>query len=280
MIDVVVIGAGIIGATVAQAMRKEGREVLLLDNETSHAGTRASGGHLKPSWFSGMKKEQYEPAMELLSDVWGMTEEPFLVKHTGLSTSVFRVDTDKVTKVEKELSAVHNIGHWDNYPAVYHDINGTTETRCRLLVIAAGVWCNELLLPQDQFKIDSKQGVSFRLQGKIKQAFINPWAPYKQIVAHQQSENEIWIGDGSAILSTNWTEERTAQCRERCLNQAPGCKVKRTIMGYRPYCRAANVGDPCYLKKIRPRVWVATGAGKSGTIAAGWVARQILDRTE
>lgn len=276
MKDVIVIGAGIIGATIAKALRAQGREVLLLDSGEALAGTPPSGGHLKPSWFGGMPKDQYEPAMQLLDDVWGLHQDEFLVWPVGIRTTVYRVDTDKVVAVEKTKMKVAELKNVNTLaPTV---IGEGFEERCRLLIVAAGVWCAEILKPYFPLKIQSKQGISFRFKGKLENQFIKPWTPYRQIVAHQQYENEIWIGDGTAILQKNWTAEREEQCRVRCSSTikaaAPPTKI---LTGLRPYCQAG--ANPCLFSHIPPRTFVVTGAGKSGTIGAGWAARRIIDAT-
>jgi glycine/D-amino acid oxidase-like deaminating enzyme len=80
MKDVIVVGAGIVGATVAKAFQAAGQDVLLIDSREPMAGTRPSGGHLKPSWLGGMKKAEYEPAMKLLDDIWGLEEAEFTIR--------------------------------------------------------------------------------------------------------------------------------------------------------------------------------------------------------
>lgn len=281
MRDAIVIGAGIIGATVARGLLKLGMEVLVLDDRRSLGGTRPSGGHLKPSWFSSMAKDEYTPAMELLEDLWGMSAEDFYLWPLGkLTTKVYRVDTDKVLKAPSVNATVVGLEHLENFPLVRYTMLPSQEQRvdrCRLLVVAAGAWCHELL---PNITTTAKQGVSFRVEGRLTQPFIKAWAPYKQVVAHQQKLEEIWVGDGSAIIPKNWGEDRTAACRSRCLtalqkNVVGSAKVKHTIYGLRAYAKQKS--GPCLLERIGPRTWVATGAGKSGTISAGWVARRILD---
>lgn len=275
MKDVIVIGAGIIGATVAKAMGED-RDVMIIDDQREMSGTKPSGGHLKPSWFSGMKKADYEPAMELLDNVWGLIEEEFKVWPGLLNTTVYRVDTDEVIKTKHTHGTVQSIDNLDNYPIVnFTGKNASTHSvRCRLLVVAAGVWCNELL----PVSIKPKQGVSFRFKGQLDQPFIKPWAPYKQVVAHQQDVSEIWVGDGTAILQKNWTTGRSVACRKRCAKSLSTTEDPlRAITGLRPYCESGS--DPCLLKQMHKRVWLATGAGKSGTIGAGWAARRIINAT-
>lgn len=271
MQDVIVVGAGIIGATVANALTRQGKEVLLLDDGRPNSGTPPSGGHLKPSWFGGLKKQEYEPAMDLLKKCWGLEEESFKLWPLGNHVKVYRVNTDVVVQYPRTIGKVTHIGRLDNYPEVVWDGQGV---RCRLLVVCTGVWAGELI---PGVVVQSKQGVSFRLKGVLPEPVIYPWAPYKQVVAHQQGTNEIWAGDGTAVYPVNW-KDRTQQCLARCQKHLQiTIPPVRTLTGYRPYCPLENSTDPCLLKQLGPRAWLATGAGKSGTIAAGWVARRILD---
>ena len=273
MKDTIVVGAGIIGATIALTLRKEGRKVLLLDRNEPMAGTTPSGGHLKPSWFGGMKKVDYEPALELLDNVWGLIEEKFVVKPKGVEETVYRVDTDKVVNTKKKLVDVQQINYKNKRPIV--TLSSGEELKCKLLIVATGVWVEELF---PEITVTSKQGVSYRFKGKLDKPFIKTWAPYKQIVAHQQSKKEIWVGDGTAIIPNNWTKSREGQSIARCCVAVKGERMKsRAIHGLRPYI--TNGPKPCLLKRINKRVWAVTGAGKLGTIAAGWAARRIIDAT-
>lgn len=278
--DVIVIGAGILGATIYTVMSNQGRRGLLLDDERPLSGTKPSGGHLKPSWFGDLKKTDYEPAMETLDQIWGLHQSDFVVWPTKIKTTVYRVDTDVVMKTAKTLKTVgtvDSITPQQSYPLVTYTTpdGASTVTNTKLLIVAAGAWCDTLL---PGLKISPKRGVSFRYAGKLPQEFIKPWAPFKQVVAHQQGPNEIWVGDGSAILSKNWTDDRTKQCQARCLGAIGGSNLLlKTFTGVRPYCESGK--DPCLLKQVTPGVWVVTGAGKSGTIAAGWAARKLVDAT-
>lgn len=255
---------------------------MILDGAKDSAGTNPSGGHIKPSWAGGMSRTDYDTAFEMLSNIWDVKEETFKVTVAGVrvvNTSVWRVDTDVVVQTPRTVATVEQIGLINsNAPEVsFRTGNLLTIERCRLLVVAAGVWCADLLpsvFPTGSLK--AKQGVSFRFPGQVE-PFIKPWAPYKQVVAHQQTADEIWVGDGSAIKPENWDAHMTSQrALTRCRN-ALGTKSlpRRTIIGLRPYC---SLGDgPCYLNRISKSLWVATGAGKLGTIAAGWAAHRIVN---
>lgn len=274
--DAIVVGCGIIGSTVAKALVDRGLDVLVLDDRRSEAGTPPSGGHLKPSWFGGMPKEQYMPAMELLDKTWGLLEERFVVRPTPITTTVYRVDTDLVMAYPFTRGTVLRLTNLTgNAPGVVYGVPGGEATeRASMLVIATGTWAGELA---ECPKVTAKRGVSFRYATTLDRPFVKPWAPYKQVVAHQQSPGEVWVGDGSALLERSWTEQRTEDCARRCraaLKLGPEVVPTKTLHGLRPYC---DSDGPCLLKRLGPSAWLATGAGKSGTIAAGWVARRVLD---
>lgn len=279
MQDVIVIGGGIIGATIAKTLLDARREVLCLDREEPLGGTAPSGGHLKPSWL-GMTEDEYKPGMEILDKTWGLIKEDFRYKEQP--TTVFRVDTDVVVGWEgKDKANVERIEQLHNYPKVLYrakdDPTKLFEERCRLLIVAAGIWTNELLHPHGyRLDIQPKQGVSFRITHQLAEPFIQEWAPYKQIVAHQQSATEVWMGDGTAILQKNWRDQRDDECLDRCLKVL---NVKsapyRKLHGIRPAVEKKT--GICVMDHPWPRVWVVTGASKRGTIAAGVAAHKFLN---
>lgn len=274
MKDAIVVGCGIIGSTLSEVLTTQGLNVLTLDCKEKLSGTKPSGGHLKPSWFGGLKKDVYEPAMETLDSVWGLKEEKFMEYPKQVLTTVWRVDTDIVTSYPSTYGKVTHITQQEQYPIVtYLDSNGKhIEERGRLLVVCAGYWTQELI---PELKMSGKMGVSFRVKGNLSTGFLQPWAPYKQIVAHQQGENEIWVGDGSAIIPKNWSTDKVTQSRDRCLDRLQMSQVLKTYEGIRPYGKTGT--DPCLMKKVGPSTWVITGSGKSGTIAAGWSSNIIKE---
>ena len=279
--DAIVVGAGIIGATVSALLRARGLNVLTLDAGLPAAGTPPSGGHLRPEWFGGMKKEEYKPAMELLDEAWGLIHGRYIQYPAQHLINVYRVDIDRVVAWEgKTPGMVTKIDMLHNLPRVEYragddEPGGTTVERCRLLLVAAGTGCGTLLGPK--LRTVGKAGVSFRLSGIMANCdgIVSPWAPYKQITAHQQGPDELWCGDGSAILEGNWTAKREAECLARCRGALGNLDEIRRIYGVRPYAEKPD-GEPCLFVKLGPKAYAATGAAKLGTIAAGWVARRIL----
>lgn len=275
MYDVIVVGAGIMGATIGQAYRNQGRKVLIVDDSRPMAGTSPSGGAIKPSKLTGLNSEDEEAAIQTLRELYGLEEIQFEIKPTGgfVKVSTYQLNMDKVFDVETEGDIAQCL---EKGPAVKFQDMGVVQAK--LVVVATGIWASELLPEVFDGKMEGKTGVSFLFEGRIKQPFVKPWAPYKQITIHNyrlDGRNYIWASDGSALKSENWTEERTNQCKERCMSALGITKEPVEVtLGIRPFHK--DKPKPCFLKEVRPNVWAATGAGKFGCISAGWAANQML----
>lgn len=272
--DAIVVGCGIVGGTVARALTLYGMNVLAIDDGRPMSGTAPSGSHVKRSWISSMKTPVFDAALETLDKCWGVMEEQFCEDGNKTST-MFRVDTDVVREAPKLVATVSAVRYVGTSPYVITDQGD--EHRARLLVVATGAWASQLL---PGTRPVAKRGISFRVRGTVS-PFIQTWAPYKQIVAHQHRDNEIWVGDGTAVLAANWKEERSVACRLRCMKaltrEGVQPKPMRILTGNRPYLPGVSPEDPCFLRRIGPRAWVATGSGKSGTISGGWVSNRIIE---
>ncbi len=77
--DVVVIGAGIFGSLVTRALRVEGHRVLAIDDKRPEAGSAPAACLMKPSWFSSLGKNVYEPALKKLDELVGVQDIQFAI---------------------------------------------------------------------------------------------------------------------------------------------------------------------------------------------------------
>ena len=163
----------------------------------------------------------------------------------------------------------------------YTPKEGEEEFEPDLLVVCAGAWTAKLVGSRWTGGTDYKKGISFRMKQDLPRPFVKPWAPYKQVVAHQQGDQEIWIGDGTAILSKNWKEGHVIQCRKRCLKAVNLHEnaIIREIVGVRGYNKH-DKSQPCLFRKLANHTYVVCGAAKNGTIAAGWAAQEIVRAAE
>lgn len=262
-----VVGSGVFGCVIGAALAAAENYVTIFDCGKKQAGSKASGFLMKPSWFSNMKSKDSDKALALLDKLYGLQEIKFKVG--PLKTTAFRVDGNKVLQDErmrflerKAVSVADKEIHFDNGQVGEFD----------LVVVAAGVWCTKFFGVEG---LEGKVGVSHEWEGQVEKSFIKPWAPYKQVVVFNiPGTNRVWGGDGSAIISKNWTEEREMKCLARVSTAAKlNWQDAKSTVGIRPFYKTS---EPCLLEKRGKRIWLATGGAKNGTIAAAWAANRLL----
>ncbi|MGL6095366.1 MAG: NAD(P)-binding protein [Fimbriiglobus sp.] len=270
--DMIVVGGGIIGSTVAEFFRRRGIEAVLFDDGRPMGGTGPSGGHVNRNWCGKMTDADVDLSLAVLDDVWGVKTEPFDNDGRG-DLYVGRVSTDLVLASGRTVVTVIGVDKLDSHPRVTYVRGGETySVRCKTLVVAAGTWCFALV---PGILTTAKQGVSFRLAGTVDKPIIRTWSPYKQVVVHQESTGVLWAGDGTAVLPQNWGS-RTETSLNRCSAELGiALRPLETREGLRPYAKPIDETHPCLFTRLGPRAWAATGAGKRGTIAAGWVAERL-----
>jgi glycine/D-amino acid oxidase-like deaminating enzyme len=266
--DAIVIGAGIFGSLITRALRQSGLEVFVVDARREGAGSPPAACLMKPGWYSALGKDIYAPSLQKLDDLVGVQELTFRVNKLK-STTVQWCDPRKVLLPESEvtLGQVTRVGNPNGRWRVVLDDYRVFEAK--LLVVAIGIW-TPLLFPE--IKVEGQAGVAWLWPKEtIEEPFIEVWAPYKQIVAFNRGDG-LWIGDGTSVR--NWNAGRREASRRRCVGallQKPSTGPIE-LFGYRPY---VSDSKPCFLKELKPGLWVATGGAKNGTLAAGWCADQI-----
>jgi len=275
--NTVVVGAGVFGQTIGKALQEIGHKVIIMDSREPMAGSRPSACLMRPSWFASMGVQRYKPSLELLDRLYGVQDIRFdlwALKGTRVgSAAVHWCDPRKVLAgpvlLDKAISFQPAEGGW------VIKTQGGRELSAANLILAAGVWTNSLVnLPT----LTGKVGVAFLFpEHKVPVPFILPWAPYKQVVAFNHPGG-LWVGDGSAIKQSNWTEEHVVRSYKRCRDSigiqdsAKESRV-RTIQGVRPY--VSGLSNPCLLLKRPNNLWIATGGAKNGMVASGWAAGVI-----
>ncbi len=272
-VDVLIIGAGLFGQVIAKQLREIGRQVMLVDAGYAHSGSRPSACLMKPSWMGAVAKADQEASLLLLDRHYGVKQVSFKAGPIKLD-SVHWVNPRQILGeyIHDKVTSVIACG------ALFEaqlEINGSFQAK--VVIVAAGVWSSELLTVPG---LKAQAGASCLWKNaSIEQPFISVWAPYKQVVAFNM-EQDLWVGDGSALNENSWTEQRQAQTAKRCADHV-GRDVTQAevLMGLRPYVPKGEMeGRPCYLVERLPGLWIATGGAKNGTIAAGWAAHELGNR--
>lgn len=272
MHDTIVVGAGLFGQIIAAHLRSLGQDVLVLDAGAPRSGSRPSACLMKPSWFSGLGSAVSDPALEVLDRLYGIQELSFRVGPLRVD-SVKWVDPSRVLAPMFEPRTVDSVSRG---LVTTRGDDGPRRHAAHHVVVAAGVWTNSLLLRSGLPEVrglEGKMGLACVWSHRsINEPFIRPWAPYKQLIAFNCGGLGLWVGDGTAIKTANWTQEREDQSIRRCAGAVGLESQPHVIRGIRPYVPRAR---PCYLEEVAPDIWVATGGAKNGTIAAGWCAHRL-----
>lgn len=277
--DVIVVGAGLFGSVIAAKLRAEGAHVATIDDRRPNAGSKPAACLMKPSWFSGLGKDVSEPSLKTLDALYGVQDITFALKPGPLSATVHWVPPAKILQVPDVVAKVDQIIDRGSFLTI-QVLNQTfpfgtlsnTFTAHRV-VLATGVWAHELT---PQFRLEGRAGAAYLFDGEIDPPFINPWAPYRQLVAFNREPGKTWVGDGSAIKAANWNRDRDQQTLSRCAKALGRPESASQLFGIRPY----SPTKPALLSEAGAsgKLWVANGGAKNGTIAAGWCAHELARR--
>lgn len=278
MYDVIIIGGGLFGSVMSATLRRDGHKVVIIDNKEPEAGSAPAACLMKPGWFSSMGKENYEPALELLDELYGVQDLPFKVGKFGIEVSqtIHWVRPKSILCEEAVYGSVwHIVDSGTDVKVLYHEMDHTSRVIfAKMIIVAAGIWTDKLVKLGD-WKLEGRKGMAFTYKGQLKAQRIVPWAPYRQLIAFNRGRDEAWVGDGTAILPRNWSEDHERASESRGRPYTEGLPEVSRISGIRPYVKGAK---PCLVHQSSPRVWAVTGGAKNGTIAAGWAAHYLSKR--
>lgn len=268
MIDAIVVGAGLFGQIINKNLTRAGLNSVMLDCQKSASGSAPAACLMRPSWFNSLGKSAYEPALRTLDKLYGLEDIEFKVGPA--KTKVHWCDPKEILAGKSLFAKVEEVG-----PGWVRTSRERFEARW--VIVAAGVWSGELTRVP---KLSGRAGAAFLWPGeKVEAPFIQPWAPYRQIVAFNRGDG-LWVGDGTAMKPENFDGARRALSANRCA-RAVGLSADvpaafggyEILYGIRPYVPGAK---PCFLN-MQPGLITATGGAKNGTLAAGWAAHKIVE---
>lgn len=285
--DVVVVGGGLFGGCAAHALKRAGRRVAVVDDGRALSGSKPSACLMKPSWMMRLSTEVKDAGFQLLDSLFGLQELEFdvVLPRPGSRRQIVQ---HKVLRVEPR--SVMDFAKFDTYKGTATSVarggvllSTQVELSCNLVVVAAGVWTDKLLKSGRLSRLRGAQGVSFLASPPgdelaDRHNTIRPWLPFKQVVAFRiPNHDHWWIGDGTSVKCSSWSEEREEACQQRCAEELGLTypELSRHV-GIRPVIKGA---DPCLLEEVEEDVWALTGGGKNGTIAAGWAASKLVELT-
>lgn len=282
MYDFVVVGAGLFGSIISRTLTESGATVAVVDDGRPLSGSVPAACLMKPGWASSMHFDEYADAILLLEELYGpVTELKLRARPLAKQISVTWLDPKKILS-----KAAARPEHYRDRVSVAADkyvklesTNIVLEARIAVIV-CTGAWAEELI-PSLSGRITPKGGWAFTWSGQIADPFLQVWAPYRQLIGFNRGPDEIWCGDGTALIKKSFTScGSMVKSMQRCID-ALGSEVSpangpKILAGYRPYFTGPKA--PALIEKVSPGLYVATGGGKNGTLGAAWAARQLRDR--
>ena len=275
--EFIVIGGGLMGATIAKALWEKGLDGEILDSKEEEPGTVACGGLIKPSPLMGMTKEQVNASLAMLDRFFGIQAGPIKIRPSGniLKTTVYEVGMDEIFSVPKVWGKALEIKVSPNSVLYWNKAKKLIQVFAPLIVLAAGRGCLSLA-PRLQDSLTAKRGFSFHFSGSVPEPFVKFWAPYKQITIHNtvfKEEPIVWAGEGSALKLNSWYDGKIEEGLARVRGEIPKLELIRTLRGIRLFHPKRK---PCYLEHTDEGVHIATACGKFGLISAGFAAIEVL----
>lgn len=272
MTHVYIVGNGLFGRVAADLLRSKGiKEVTIIDNEETWAGTRASGNLMKPSWLTGLPGDVVKAGYDTLDELYGLQKVPAEIG-LGKTMDLFAVDRRKTYNGLHREGTVMKVSDGE-IDVCWQD--GSVQKLAGIILVAAGVWTDSLVKSMPTMKRMAGVSFIFRSQPKFKPK-LDVWAPYKQSISYQTFDDKVWFGDGSAILEKNWnSEQRVSDALKRAQRHGlPESHLMATNFGLRPYVEGHKNG---YYMQYGKRTFVSTGGGKNGIVLAAIQAQRFWE---
>lgn len=270
--DLLVVGAGLFGSVIGRYAQRLGLKVRWVDSADPRSASKASAGLFKPEWLTAMSKERMGQAMLVLQSLAQLD-------HVELETPVKKlvlqcIPPSRLLVKDPKLvtHGVANLVASSDTGGQVHLLGGEV-LEAKYVVVAAGVGVNDIV--GTKVNVTAKAGVAFTWKRTPKDVNrFDVWAPYKQTMVFERDPGVMWGGDGTALKPESLTEQRAGESALRVGKLAQWNKlgvVPQRMVGYRPFVEGHKGG---LLLQVQPNVWVATGGGKIGTVAAGAFARE------
>lgn len=189
-VDVVVIGAGIVGAATALALTRAGSRVAVLDRtlpNTAGSGTTAGNLHIqtihtrRPGQGTAVDVEQLLPLQKSTSSLWNTLDET--VPGLGLN----RCGGFMVAETEEQVHALITKHRWERDAGIPTEVLSGDEARQALPLlgpsIQAATWC-----PWDGFAEPDLAGPALLQQAAAEGASVHPSTP----VTGLTRDGDVW----------------------------------------------------------------------------------------
>jgi hypothetical protein len=256
MPTLLVVGGGLFGSLAAAFARTKGVEAVVFDPGLEGAASPAAAGLFKEEWAGRSLREDYQKALPLLEQLYGVRHISLTREDGGKEVLLF-VPPAEILESSPVRHLVTAVG------------DGFLEAGGRRhegwVYIAAGVWC-EPFLPG--LGVYSRMGAAYLFQGE-REGRMRTLGRGRQAHAFTRDPGTTYFSDGTA--ERQYTLEHDQLTLKRAAEFGLVAPVAR-LLGRRPY----TPGGPVF-RKVASRTWLATGGRKMGTVLGASYARRLVE---
>lgn len=301
MKDAIIIGCGIVGATIAAKLRKTGlRDVLVIDAKLGNSGTSASAGIVNRGWKGKYSNQEFDESLAILEECWGLRQVDFVTTsyrtkdvkktccHQVNMTKVFKARERCQTAILSDFVPMSNQLHI-KYQKDSED-GQVMEDSTRLLVMAIGA---NATLPDGS--VTTKVGVYLKTKAKLYDGDrLHNWAPYRHGIVTSWCDDMVYMTRGSTIPTARFNSDRGVLETSNIMGMLTGLSPQPVLdltqaidgipglipmiagIGNRAYVKGRPLGGEIISSSYNKMLsYVVTGGGKMGSILAGHAAERI-----
>jgi len=287
--DVVVVGAGLFGSMTAKFLKSKGIETIIIDRRDPMSASKCSSGIWRPGWAHKIQRE-VEESLPIIAQFTAIDTLPIFDVDKEIETTIDFIDCNNILNEDFLEGDVKGCTYTFNrfnakIQSVIVDVDGIDiEIECNYVVVCAGAFTNQVLnrlkMPL-HFGIDGLWGAVIHSSDKLKQNYIQNWAPYKQLygLTLQRGGEEVsyFTMGSSAKNPPAGGDNRTLNIGEKLVQYAAATGKLRNIVeipeGLRPFFVEKEMD---FVNRHGVNVLSATGGAKNSTLLCGYAAQRIF----
>ncbi len=284
MIDVIIIGAGLVGSMTAKVLRDEGYSVRIFDSREKLSGSKCASGVWKEGWVNPKIKERVEEGLGTLQKYANIQLLDFYNRDNGKTEEMFYVDWSEICNEDYVDAKVFEVKNKKiEYIPTDSETDWTDEAKYAVL-ICAGAFTDKILSESGYapIGIDAYWGNLLVLDGaNMKMSVVKTWAPYKQIVALRYKDQGMKFSDGSTVKNPKPDDDRCDKVEARLLQHLedtfpnlPDTLGVTYYTGLRPYLQDKSIN---FINTHDKNLFSATGGAKNTIILCGYFAQKLTE---
>jgi glycine/D-amino acid oxidase-like deaminating enzyme len=277
---VTIIGAGLVGSMISRYLNFKGIETIVIDNSQPLSASKCSAGIWKETWINKSIQPMVDESIPILWNLIGEFEIVEMENSKGEMEKLYYIDKDRILLKEDEITIGKVVTIKNNEVTWLNAKGQEIQTKSDAVVVAAGVWTCGILGSSGYHNnidtVDSQWGNVFIFNKEHKKPSIKNWAPYRQAVLFNRSNNTHYFGDGCTVKNPLNEDIRVKTAQERLIKHAQemGCDfnlIRSNFEGLRPYLKK----DAKMFAVHDTNLFSAVGTAKNGTILCGYIAKKI-----